>query len=57
MSSGCCSRLTAELLGLLKLPLVLLFVLAGRLLRLLISSLLRPFSDYLLKATVRMSHS
>lgn len=53
----CCSRLSAELLGLVKLPLVLLLVCLGQVLKMVTSSLLRPASDHLLKPLLVSLHN
>ena len=48
----CCSKVSAEILGLLKVPLVIAFVFVGQILRVLTSSILRPFSDHILKPLI-----
>ena len=48
---------SAPLPGLAKVPLVLLFVLLGSVLRFLVSSLLRPASDLLLKPGLVAAHN
>ena len=48
---------SAPLPGLAKVPLVLLFVLLGSVLRFLVSSLLRPASDLLLKPALVAAHN
>merc|ERR1719204_2394776 len=53
----CCSRASAELLGLVKLPLVLLLVCLGQVLKMVTSSLLRPASDHLLKLLLVSLHN
>jgi len=53
----CCSRASAELLGLVKLPLVLLLVCLGQVLKMVTSSLLRPASDHLLKPLLVSLHN
>merc|ERR1711971_115401 len=53
----CCSRASAELLGIVKLPLLLILVFLGQVLKMITSSLLRPASDHLLKPLLVSLHN
>jgi len=53
----CCSRASAELLGIVKLPLLLILVFLGQVLETVTSSLLRPASDHLLKPLLVSLHN
>ena len=54
---SCCTTISAEVLGLVKIPLVMVFVFVGQVLRVLISSILRPFSDYIFKPLLVSLHN
>ena len=54
---SCCTTVTAEVLGLVKIPLVLVFVLIGQILRVFTSSILRSFSDYIFKPLLVSLHN
>ena len=53
----CCTTVSAEVLGLMKIPLVIIFVIIGQILRVLTSSILRPFSDYIFKPLLVSLHN
>ena len=53
----CCTTVSAEVLGLLKIPLVIIFVFIGQIVRVLTSSILRPFSDYIFKPLLVSLHN
>ena len=52
-----CTKVSAEILGLLKIPLVLVFVIVGQVLRVLTTSILRPFSDFIFKPLLVSLHN
>ena len=54
---SCCTKVSAEILGLFKIPLVLVFVLIGQILRVFTSSILRPFSDFIFKPLLVSLHN
>ena len=53
----CSTKVSAEILGLFKIPLVLVFVLIGQIIRAVTSSILRPASDYILKPILVSLHN
>ena len=53
----CCTTVSAEVLGLLKIPLVIIFVFIGQILQVLTSSILRPSSDYIFKPLLVSLHN
>jgi len=55
--ADCWSRVMSELLGIVKIPMILLFVILGHILKILISSLIKPFSDFVLKPVLVSCHN
>jgi len=55
--ADCWSKVMSELLGILKIPMILLFVILGHILKILISSLIKPFSDFVLKPVLVSCHN